>query len=303
MKKVIIDVNILKKEKIEKIISSKIKDKCGKNIKLYVSEVLLKQRFGPLYNSPYAQDYDYYVNFIKTYCERNIIDAASEIVKRELKNEFSKTSIFSNYKTRDIQSLNSPYNKIHAYDIKSHNNLKISATNNYKNFIKDTTNEISNLKSSKDWQQYCYKFINKYDFAVDQLTKFIDAHDKFNKDIFMELVKLWWKYATVTGTLRFFKVPDADVKAVNIIKNNNIPKNSFLHYQFQADDFVMDYCLVQNKKIDYDTPNDIVYVSCMKNFDILLSDDTKFMKECFEKLYPNKNKQILTLDEFLKRFG
>lgn len=303
MKKVIIDVNILKKEKIQKIISSKIKDKCGKNIKLYVSEILLKQRLTPLYNSPYVQDYDYYVNFIKTYCERNIIDAASEIVKRELKNEFSKTSIYSKYKTNDIQFLNSPYNKIHTYDAETQNNLKNNAANNYKSFINEIKNEIAELKSNEDWEQYCYKFINKYNFAINQLTQFLEEHDKCNKSVFMKLVKLWWKYATVEGTLRFFKLLNADDKAIDIVKNNNIPKDSFLYHQFQADDFIMDYCLIQNKKVDYDTPNDIIYVSCMKDFDILLSDDTKFMKECFERLYPNKNKQILTLKEFLKRFG
>ena len=303
MKKVIIDTNILKKEKIQKIISSKIKDKCGKNIKLYVSEIVLKQRLLPLYHSEYIQDYDYYVDFIKTYCEKDIIDAASEIIERELRNNFSKTSMYSIYKTNDIQFLNSPYNKIHTYDIETQNNLKYRAANNYKSFIKEIIDEISNLKSSEDWKQYCYKFINKYDFAVNQLTQFIEKHDKFNKDIFMELVKLWWKYATVAGTLRFFKLPNADNKAVDIVKNNNIPKDSFLYYQFRADDFIMDYCLMQNKRMDYDAPNDIIYVSCMKNFDILLSDDTKFMKECFKELYPNKNKQILTLEEFLKRFG
>lgn len=303
MKKIIIDTNILKKEKIQKIMSSKIKDKCGKNIKLYISEVILKQRLLPLYHSKYIQDYDYYVDFIKTYCEKDIIDAASEIVKRELKNEFSKTSMYSKYKTSDIQFLNSPNNKIHTYDVEPQNNIKISAANNYKSFIKEIINEIANLKSNEDWKQYCYKFIYKYEFAVSQLTQFIEAHDKYNKGIFMELVKLWWKYATIAGTLRFFKFPNADNKAVDIVKNNNIPQNSFLHYQFRADDFIMDYCLVQNKKIDYDAPNDIIYISCMKDFDILLSDDTKFMKECFEELYPNKNKQILTLKEFLKRYG
>ena len=162
---------------------------------------------------------------------------------------------------------------------------------------------MSNLKSNEDWKEYCYKFIHKHNFAVKQLTQFIEEQDKFNKCIFIKLVKLWWKYAIIVGTLHFFQIPNADEKAIDIVENNNLSKKSFLYHQFLANDFIMDYSLIQGKKFDYDTPNDIIYVSCMKDFDILLSDDTKFMKECFEKLYPNKNKQILTFNEFLKRFG
>ena len=43
-------------------------------------------------------------------------------------------------------------------------------------------------------------------------------------------------------------------------------------------------------------------LSVMKDFDILLTDDESFMKDCFKTLYPNKNKQILTLKDFMKRY-
>ena len=113
VKKIILDVNILKKEKIELIKNSNLKSKIGKTIKFYATETLLKQRLPFLYKSKKFEEYDYYVNFIKDYCENDIVDAASEVIEKELKSGFKWTQIYSAAKVKDIYYYNDKDNKIY----------------------------------------------------------------------------------------------------------------------------------------------------------------------------------------------
>ena len=113
VKKIIVDVNILKREKIELIKKSNIKSKIGKTLKFYATETLLKQRLPFLYKNNLYEDYNYYVDFIKEYCENNIIDAASEVIEKELKSGFKWTQIYSAAKVKDIYYYNDKDNKIY----------------------------------------------------------------------------------------------------------------------------------------------------------------------------------------------
>lgn len=303
MKKVLIDVNILDKEKIQKIFKNNLLNKKGNLLKFYISEIALKQRLIKLYYSDYSMDYDLYIDFIKTFCEPSIINASVDIAKREIDNNFIPAKITSNFKTHHLNLRNQAKLQLDRYKEQLNNDKKKDVGDSYKDFIKKEKQNISKLQSSKDWEIYCYDFVNRYKFAVKEMQDFLNVQEKFNKEIYFSMVKLWWKYATIAGVLRFFNTPNADNQAINIIKKDlKLSKKCFLYRQIQADDFILDYTLMKDKKFDYDSPNDVIYLAIMKDFDILLTDDQSFMKDCFNTMYPNKNKKILTLNEFIKRY-
>lgn len=102
MKKVLLDVNILNKKSIRELNESKIIRKINRSIKFYVSEIVLKQNLIKLYYSNNTNDYDFYVNFMKTWCNSGIIDAAEVIVRNEIMNNFSPVKTISSFKTKDL---------------------------------------------------------------------------------------------------------------------------------------------------------------------------------------------------------
>lgn len=302
MKKILVDANIIDKEKISFLCSTNLIHKFKKSLKLYASDVVLKQRLAPLYFSNNKENYNFYIQFLKNYFEHKMVDFSGNIVQREINNSFNKTNIFGMYRIEHLVDRDSIYNKLGQYDAELDKTRKFEAGNNFKKFIADTKVEISKLSSNEEWKNYCYDFVKKYAFATQQLNRFLNNQNKYNRKIFTELLMLWWEYSTVVGTLRYFNTQYADDKTLDIIENGNISKNSFLYYQFIADKYIINYCFTQDKRFDYDSPNDLIYISLMKYFDILLTDDESFMKECFNHMYPNKNKQILTLKEFVKRY-
>lgn len=306
--KVIVDVNILKKEKIELIKKYNIKSKIGKTLKLYATETLLKQRLPFLYKNKYFEDYDYYVDFIKEYCENDIVDAASEVIEKELRSDFKWTQIYSAAKVENIYYHDDPNNKIDEFDIEKFQQQKIDTTKNLQSFFNELKVDIFQVYNVIMWDKYSYSFVNKYNFAVDEMNRFLQKQQTFEPKTFIELLKFWWRCSTIASTLHRFNLNELSLKRFREIVNYNIPKNSFAYRKFKADDFLIDYCLIQCKKVDRDTPNDTTYIAHMNNFDILLTDDGKthntFMKSCFKHIYSDiQNKKIMNLEEFLKEFG
>ena len=306
VKKIIVDVNILKREKIELIKKSNIKSKIGKTLKFYATETLLKQRLPFLYKNNLYEDYNYYVDFIKEYCENNIIDAASEVIEKELKSGFKWTQIYSAAKVKDIYYYNDKDNKIYEYDVEQSHIFKINTTNNLQTFFDELKDDIK-VYNVIMWKKYCYKFIYKYDFAVNEMNIFLHNQKEFDQNTFISLLRFWWRCSNVASVLYRFDLEKTSLRDFRKIVNYEIPKNSFAYRKFKADDFLIDYCLIQGKKVDKDTPNDTTYIAHMNNFDILLTDDGKthdsFMKACFKHIYDDtKDKKIMNLDEFLKEF-
>lgn len=303
MKKVLIDANILDKQKIQLMNKKGLLKKKGHLFKFYISEIVLKQRLVQLYYSNYSEQYDFYIEFIKTWCEPGIVDSAADIAKREIDNNFIPAKVISNFRIYHLYSREKAKKQLELYKQELNNSRKLEIGSNYKNFIKDEKQNIAKLQSSQDWENYCRQFIAKYNFAVKELNYFLSTHKKYNRQVYLDMVKLWWKYTTIAGVLRYFNTQNADQQAIEIINNiTKLSKRSFLYRQFKADKFILDYTLVKDKKFDYDSPNDVIYLSVMKDFDILLTDDESFMKDCFKTLYPNKNKQILTLKDFIRRY-
>lgn len=308
MKKVILDVNVLKKEKIEKIIKSNVINKLNNTLELYISEVCLKQRLPFLFKAKHFEEYDYYVDFIKKYCNENIIDAASEVISKEIRSDFRWTRIYSTYTTEGLYYHNDPNNKIDKFDIEESHSLKINTMKNFQMFVNEFKTDVYKIYNIIDWKHYCYNFIDKYNFAISEMNIFLQEQQLFNKNTFVDLLKFWWECTTVASTLHYFHLSNLSLNKFRKIINYEIPRNSFAYRKLKADYFLIDYCLLQGRKVDQDTPNDTTYIAHMNNFDILLTDDgkshEKFMKACFKYVYSDeKNKEILNLDEFINRFS
>ena len=65
MKKILVDANIIDKEKISFLCSTNLIHKFKKSLKLYASDVVLKQRLAPLYFSNHKENYNFYIQFLK----------------------------------------------------------------------------------------------------------------------------------------------------------------------------------------------------------------------------------------------
>lgn len=301
MKNILVDVNILKKEKINDLINSGVLSNAHKTLKFYVSEILLKQRLAQVYHSKHKSDYDYYLAFLQKYFEPNLIDAAQNIVKREIESNFMDVDIFSEIQVKNIQSEKSAYNHLDMYDAKKDKDDKKKLRKDINIFLTEIKKEISELRSEQGWKDYCYKFVEKYNFATGILNTFLDNQEKYNRATFSELLSLWWEYSTIIGTYQVITPEKMNILKISDL--SNIPKNSFLYNQIKIDKYIIDYCFIQNKAYDEDSPNDLIYIALMKDFDILLTDDESFMKECFEYIYKDTNKQILKLEQFISQYS
>ncbi|MCI1272913.1 MAG: hypothetical protein LKG27_00565 [Clostridiaceae bacterium] len=56
-----------------------------------------------------------------------------------------------------------------------------------------------------------------------------------------------------------------------------------------------------NKSYDEDWVNDTSYICCATFVDVLLTNDTKYLKDAFKYIW-GENKKIMTLDEFIKTY-
>ena len=303
MKKVLVDANIIDKQKLLSLKNNNIRNKFKKDIKLFASEILLKQRLAHLYCSGHRADYNFYINFLKTYFEHKMVDFSGNIAIREINSAFQKTEIFANFYVENLKNIEEVDKTGENYDIEFDRMRKIYAGDNFKKFANNLKIEISELYSAKDWESFCYEFVNRYDFALGPMYEFLSDQQKFNKNTFFKMLNLWWEYSIVASTLRYFKTPNADKKTIDIIKYGKISKKSFLYHQFKAEKYILTHCFLKGKRFDYDSPNDVMYIAFMKDFDILLTDDETFMKDCFSEIIKNKNKRIMKIGEFIKNFS
>ena len=161
-----------------------------------------------MYINKYFEDYDYYVKFIKEYCENDIVDAATEVIGKELKSNFKWTQIYSAAKVKNIYYHNDPNNKIEKFDIKKYHRHKIDTTRNLQSFFNKLKVDIFQVCNVIMWDKYCCNFVNKYNFAVDEMNNFIQKQQTFNPTTFIALLKFWWRCSTIASTLHHFNLSE-----------------------------------------------------------------------------------------------
>lgn len=310
-KRVLIDVNILCKNKLEDLKKQKNFSLIGNKFKLYISEVVLKQRLVHLVQTEHKEDYDYYIDFIQKKCEKELIKSIGEIQEEEIKKNFQDVNIFGTMQVKHLCKLNDPNNKAESLDFNELQENKLNIRNEIRVFFNNQKKLIEEIENSKEpktpeektklFKNYCLEFINsefeiKFDKAI--LHEFYRSQKKFNKDTCFNLLVLYWKYTILFAIFLKVGIKKADIYAQKMIKENSIPENSFLYYELAGMEYYIQNGFVKDQGYDPDAPNDLTYITLMKDFDILLTDDRKFMRRCFNSIYSNTSKQILSFKEF-----
>lgn len=299
MKKVLVDANILNEENINKILDSKIKDEIGKEYLLYGSDILFKQTIA----EQYTQGEKYYtivLDFIKQYFENGLLASASDIVEREINSLFKDNNRFSEYTKENLVKYNNVNKELIDIIKDSHKN-KETQNRNYREFYHEIFNNISTIKSNKEWEEYCYNFINEQDFEVNYFINYLNSKKKYNKESFKDMILLWWRYSLIATSYNIILNQSAHISIDKIMKiENEMPKDSFWATTLDLDVYKLEHDLFLQGGIDNDSVNDIQYIALMRDFDILLTHDGSFMKKCFQRFYQGTNKQILDIDDFIK---
>lgn len=299
MKKILVDANILNKQNINKILDSNIKEEIGKEYLLYGSDILFKQTIAEQYTQG-EKYYNYILDFIKQYFEDTFLLSATEIVEKELYSLFKNSNRFSAYTKENLVKYND-VNKELIDIIKDSDKNKEIQNGNYRKFYHEIFNNISRLKSNKEWKEYCYDFVNEQKFEVSYFTNYLNSQKKYNKEVFKDMILLWWRHSLIAATYYNFLKQFAPIYIYKIMKNEfKIPKDSFLSTTLDLDVYKLEHDLFLQGGIDDDSTNDIQYIALMSDFDILLTYDSSFMKSCFEKFYIDTNKQIVDIDDFIK---
>ena len=312
-KTIVVDNNIVQEhgqqKQISKIKNSNIiKSIKSKKIILYASDSLLQQRLGMLYDNKKEKEYNIVLDFINNYCDEwiinstvNIMTAELKIIKELLKDVNVPLRINRNLPGFDLV-YNSPHNIFKEYDANKFNERKKEVINQFKASVKTILEQIKHLNTNEQWNAYINSFIEKNNCAERILYDFVEKNQDDNLTKFKKLFSLFWRYASLKQLLEFFDVKNAEKTAIEIIDNSNpLPYESHFGTNLRIYEFLDKYYFQEGRHIDPDTPMDMSYIEIMTNYDILLTEDKGFMKECFEYVHPNK--KIMDLKTFLKIYG
>jgi hypothetical protein len=104
-----------------------------------------------------------------------------------------------------------------------------------------------------------------------------------------------------TEIIRMKIETDQGVEALLEKWKTNKSRYPYFTLYMRAITYVMYYAEVeQNASIDWNTLTDIYLLGVVKDLDLIVSDDQKFMRSAFHALYPSC-KEYIRLDEFLSR--
>lgn len=232
-KKVLIDTNILSKGKLEELKEQKNFSLIGKKLKLYISEVVLQQRLVHLAQTEHKEDYDYYIDFIQKYCEKELIKSIGEIQAEEINKNFQDVNIFGTTQVKHLCKLNDPNNEVESLDFNESQENKLNIREKICIFFDNQRKLIKEIEKPKEpktleektklFKNYCLEFINsefeiKFDKAI--LYEFYHSQKKFNEDTCFNLLVLYWKYTALFAIFLNVGIENADIYAQKMIKEN-----------------------------------------------------------------------------------
>lgn len=299
--KVLFDNSVLKDNLINLFEQNHILElKNNRLLSFYVSDMTFHENIIDL--SYIASKKDFYnriVNFLFKYSDYNFFKGVDNIILYELSNEnfednyylYSKeqiTTFFNDFKNNYANW--DSIKEIHRNKIKSNSEI-------YEESIKilvEEENEIKNLKSNVQINNYIEKFVTKDLFLKEHSSKILN-----------ELKVLPSKERLI----KFLNYKmDSMVIGQFIIKYKTIFKNiiklylqdTYLKKYMEIYKYYLTFHYEDRTKCFDKSFNDNEYICCMKNLDILLANDSHYMKHCFEDIYKNTNKKILNPDDFIE---
>lgn len=308
--KVLIDNNIFDFVNYKKIQNSNIyKLVEGKKINFYFSCKFFEQ-FIPFLSKLKHEERENFINLvIKLNNENRVFDTLKNIAN----NEFSEKTTFENtpflstseskrYMSRDflLSCRNIQNNEINTLSI--HSKLKNKMCSIRATFDKCKKLSIENAKqflgeSMNAYEKDCFEHIWNLADAIS------DSSVSKNETLLKELFFIYTEKQII----------DLLQKENKIISDKNFLNTYFEKYQEESFSRTLIKSIIygliykilknDNNKYDYDWVNDNCYICYSYYTDILLSNDTKYMKSAFEYIYRvHKAKEIITLDDFIDKY-
>lgn len=291
--KILLDTNTIEEKTFDLFKQNNIFDLVKRNkMNFYSSDVLLGERFYNLYQ--YDTDlYKKLLDLTLLYTDERIFAPIGDILKKELHPKFKK----SKYWFIPISKANEFKNKLLTSDIhirtiqRFSNNYNKQKTNYsmYKQLIEDRKINSSRLKdiSRVDLQNFIKRFVS--DFFIDETLKKIILEDIHRISDKQEQLNRLFHYNCSISLSVVLEAP------LNNFKFDNTYFELFLK--------TLTYP-IDNPNSPYDKNfNDNSYLCYMKDLDILISNDTRYLKSCFKYIYRNTNKKIMTVEKFIEYIG
>ncbi len=300
--KILFDNSILKDNLINLFEQNHILDlKNNGLLSFYVSDMTFHENIIDLFYINDKKDfYKRIVSFLFRFSDFNFFKKLDDIILYELSNKkfVDKYFLYSQNIIKqfyiDFKNNNANWNKIiTAHRTKTQININIYSE--YKKIIQRIENEISKLQSNNDYDSYVENEINKdlilfkyKDIVLDSIKEFKGKN---------KVIKYldWWAVMLLANQLGI----KYDSNEIEILKNALTGDTQYLKEYLD----IMTYCFTfrfENNSKKFDSKfNDNEYICLMKDLDILLSNDSNYMKHCFENVYQDTSKKILKPKEFI----
>lgn len=315
--KIVIDNNVLMEKEIEKLKSANIfKFVNSGQYNFHASAQLLNQ-FLPFLIKKDNTEKKYYLDFLFDLTKNNrIFNNCAEISQKELAQRRGKIQYVpcalqkkmkkENFYNQNILSraenyLRKPedYNNILKNEMQKYTDKNLKLINELKSSSYDKIDE--NIKKVLKPNNYSDKEINA---AINIVTCRNNepnlSKDKKKKIIYESLFELLQEINLLAQLKEQKKLIKDDLFFKNYYKNYY--KQSFTKTMIKTILFGYSYKVkYQNKGYDEDWANDGSYVSYTYFADLLLTNDTKYMKDMFREIYGN-TKQIMTVNEFIDNY-
>ena len=317
--KIIIDNNIITEENIKKINEAGIFNKIKENKMEFYASAKLYEQLLPYLLKLNDTKRKLIVDFLYELTGNSrIFDSIGSISQKELDNTrgkyqfvpcaMQKRIIPTNlYSQTNVQTILNLFNRSMPNAKAAHNEIKNWASKNRK-FIQDLSskkisdidNNITDIMSKRGFDEKSISAAINIVKSGNELDS-LSAQEKKNR-IYENLFFLLMEFD--------FLVQLKEQK--QLIKNENFYKSYYPQYYKPSFTKTMvkttlygysyKVCGDQyQKSYDEDWVNDSSYICYTYFADILLTNDTKYMKNAFDWIY-EKNKEILTLNEFIDKY-
>lgn len=295
--KVLLDANIIKNENLETL--SRFKDL--KTFEFYLSIALLVQRFVPLAKFNKIE-FETWLRILFDICEERVLDDFRCITMKEINPKRKKGHKYQFCSIAEMSKIKKNFlagNFNHSIFDKIQDSKQASRDIVCESEALYKQKDFSTKERVRNEEQKLIEFLTENNFP-----KLNEVKEEFSQaNSLIDKMKIVCKYYTEVDFLQWHT-------------NNQLSLQTFYdktHKYPYLDIFLKSYLFGAlykvnnpNKKVDKDWHIDNGYIITMKDLDILLSNDTGYMKECFECVYGGNSsvnsKKIMTLQEFTDEF-
>lgn len=310
--KILLDTNIVTPENIKLLKNPKIKSLIINNkLSFYLSFEMLVQRFFPMqFKRP--EEYNDLLNDLFEICDERIFTGIKQLLPKELHYKDRRGKYwFCNL----VEGRNLKYNLLKKRtdnsikDVERLPNLKKMGRKMNIGINSELLNsDLIKIKKKghspyiiDDWESTLGELCEGFPYYLKSIQPYINEEIKKYQS---EEKRILYKHC-VESVLRIWSARTTIIKLLGkteeefinwFYNRDNFP---YLTRYIEADVFQStDNIVGEHTGFDQDAEHDNVYICLMHNLDILLSNDTRYMKKCFKYVY-GKSKIIMTMEEFL----